>query len=149
MKALMGSILLISSVAFAQGTTAVVEFTGAKIFAPMKGSNTTAGYGVIKNISDKEVVLKIAKANPFKAVETHETTEKSGKMAMVKVDSFKIPAKGSLELKPGGNHIMLFDATREVKAGEDVVVQFMVDGKAIESKFKVEIRTDANPHANH
>lgn len=148
MKVLFSSLLFVSSIVFA-ASPSVVEISGAKIFAPMKGSNTTAGYGVIKNTSNKEIVLKVIKADPFKAIETHETKEKAGKMAMEKVASFKVPAMGSLELKPGGNHIMLFDATREVKAGEEVVVQFDIDGKTVDLKFKVENRAETNPHAHH
>jgi len=143
MKMLIRSVLVISifaSLSFAKDIGSAIEVTQAKIFAPMKGASVTAGYAVIKNISTQEVVLKVTKAEPFKAVETHETKEKAGKMAMEKVASFKIPALGSLELKPGGNHIMLFDATREVKAGETLVVRMEVDGKPVDVPFKVESR---------
>lgn len=129
-----------ASLAFAKDITPPIEVTQAKIFAPMKGASVTAGYAVIKNLSVKEVVLKVTKADPFKAVETHETKEKSGKMAMEKVASFKIPSLGSLELKPGGNHIMLFDATRDVKAGETILIRLDVDGKPVDIPFKVESR---------
>lgn len=151
MKFLIVSIWLASSLAFAKvkSISATVEVTGAKIFAPMKGSTATAGYAVIKNTSDKEVVLKVVKTEPFKAVETHQTKEKAGKMAMEKVESFKIPAQGSLELKPGGNHIMLFDPNREVKVGEELVVHFDIDGKTVESKFKVESRTEGATPGHH
>jgi copper(I)-binding protein len=39
-------------------------------------------------------------------------------MKMVQVDGFDVPAKGSLELKPGGNHIMLMDLAKQLKAGD-------------------------------
>lgn len=129
--------------------SSVIEVSEAKIFAPLKGTNTTAGYGTVKNLTDQEIELKISKVEPFKAVETHETKEKSGHMAMEKVESFKIPAKASFELKPGGNHIMLFDATREVKAGDELTVQFLVDGKPVDTKFKVETRTENSAHGGH
>lgn len=150
MKKIVFTVLFLSSAAFAKGTEGVLEFTNAKVFAPLKGTNATAGYGTIKNTTAQEVVLKLTKAEPFKAVETHQTKEKAGKMAMEKVESFKIPAQGSLELKPGGNHIMLFDPSREVKTGEQITVQFLVDGKPVEAKFKVEARVEgADSHAGH
>ena len=154
MKMLFGSILVISflslssAMSFAKDISPTIDITDAKIFAPMKGSNTTAGYGTIKNLSSNEVMVKVIEASPFKAVETHETKEKAGKMGMEKVASFKIPAKGILELKPGGNHIMLFDATREIKAGEELTIGFDVDGKRTNMKFKVESRTEA-AHDHH
>lgn len=149
MKILLSLIMVISSMAFAKDVAPVIEITQARVFAPMKGSNTTAGYGTIKNLSTKEVIVKVTGASPFKAVEAHETKEKAGKMAMEKVVSFKIPAQGTLELKPGGNHIMLFDATREVKAGEELTIAFDVDGQVVNMKFKVESRTEAAPTAHH
>lgn len=153
MKNWMMALVMIAGIsAFAKNakTNAVIEVKEAQIFAPLKGTNATAGYGKIHNLSDKEVTLKIVKADSFKAVETHVTKEKDGHMAMEKVESFKIPAKGSLELKQGGNHIMLFDATREFKAGEELNVQFTVDGKAVETKFKIVNRTEqASPHVGH
>ncbi len=146
MKLFFGMIVLFSTFAFAKDISPIVDITDAKVFAPMKGSNTTAGYGKIKNLTSKEVNLKILGASPFKAVETHETKEKAGKMTMEKVESFKIPARGTFELKPGGNHIMLFDATREVKSGEELMIDFEVDGQLVKLKFKVESRTEQSGH---
>lgn len=42
------------------------------------------------------------------AAETHESLEKNGMMTMVPhPDGFEVPAGGTLELQPGGKHIML------------------------------------------
>ena len=102
-----------------------LSFQDARIFVPSKGSVATAGYAVVKNNTEKEVSLIISKAEPFKAVETHMTVEKEGRMAMEKVDKFSVPAKGSLELKQGGNHIMLFEPSREIKVNEEIKVEFL------------------------
>ncbi|MCK6599413.1 MAG: copper chaperone PCu(A)C [Bdellovibrionaceae bacterium] len=114
----------------------LLSFQDARIFVPSKGSVATAGYAVVNNKSEKEVSLVISKAEPFKAVETHMTVEKEGRMAMEKVDKFLIPANGSLELKPGGNHIMLFEPSREIKVNEEIKVEFLVDGQNQEVPFK-------------
>lgn len=152
MKLFLSLAMIMSSVAFAKDIAPAIEITEAKIFAPMKGSNTTAGYGKIKNLSANEVVVKVTAASPFKAVETHETKEKDGKMSMEKVESFKIPARGTFELKPGGNHIMLFDSSREIKPGEELTIGFEVNGQAMQIKFKVENRSgtsQAAPSTHH
>lgn len=133
----------------ANGKEALVLSEG-KIFLPLKGSPATAGYGTFTNTSDKEVKLVINKAEPFKAVETHQTLEKDGKMAMEKVDTWTVPAKGTLELKQGGNHIMLFDPKRDVKLDETIKVRFKQDGKDKEYSFKVVPRVDsASEHHHH
>lgn len=41
-------------------------------------------------------------------VEMHETVNEGGVMKMKPVDSVDIPAKGKVEFKPGGKHLMLW-----------------------------------------
>lgn len=120
-----------------------------KIFLPLKGSPATAGYGTFANKTNKAVQLVIRKADPFKAVEMHRTLKKDGRMAMEKVDTWTVPANGTLELKPGGNHIMLFDPTREVKADEQIKVSFQQDGENTDFTFKVVPRAENSGHHSH
>lgn len=126
--------LICLGVNFAQ---AQLKFNDARIFAPLKGTNATAGYVVIKNEGKSDVTLTLKSVEKFKASETHETIEEAGKMAMKKVDSFIVPAGKELELKPGGRHLMLFDPTESIKEGQALVVSFLVNGKATDVKFKV------------
>lgn len=114
-----------------------LEITKSKIFAPLKGSNATAGYALIKNITNKDVQITLKKVSPFTAVELHETVQKDGRMAMQKVESLKIESGKSIELKQGGNHIMLFDPTKEVKDGDVLKVEFEISGKMESYDFKV------------
>ncbi len=125
-----------------------IKIENARIFLPMKGSNATAGYGKITNSSGKEVTFGFSKAEGFKAVELHESLEKDGRMAMQKIDALPIPAKGSAELKPGGHHLMLFDAAGEMKAGSSVNVTILVDGKPSVVPFKLAPR-EAKPSEEH
>lgn len=56
-------------------------------------------------------------------VEIHETSaDASGQMAMHPVEKIALPAGGSVELKPGGYHVMLIGLTGELKAGDKVEV---------------------------
>lgn len=117
-----------------------IEVTDARIFAPMKGSNATAGYAVIKNISQKSVTLVLKKAEPFQAAELHETIEKDGRMSMQRIEKLVIEAHHGFELKPGGNHIMLFDANKAVNENDVIHVQFDIDGHPETVDFKVILR---------
>nr|BFD68344.1 copper chaperone PCu(A)C [Bdellovibrio sp. HAGR004] len=142
--------LAFSPVAFAaKETKNSLNIIEARIFAPLKGSSATAGYGTFTNTTGKEVAVTIEKVEPFKAVEMHETIEKEGRMAMQKVEKLTIPAKGSVDLKPGGNHIMLFDPIREVKADETLKVTFKVNGKSETYDFKVIPRVKPEGHHHH
>ncbi len=138
--------LFVSSFVLASSAFAALKFQDARIFAPMKGSTITAGYVSIQNEGPAEVELSLKKVEKFKAFETHETVEEAGKMAMRKVDSFKIPAKGSLELQPGGKHLMLFDPTEAIKEGSSIKVHFLVNKKEEIVDFKVVSRTESAAH---
>ncbi len=118
------------------------------IFQPTKGSNATAGYGLLKNISTKEIKITVVSADGFKAVELHETVAEKGMMKMKKVESIQLSKDGTFELKPGGNHIMLFDPTKEFKDGDLIRVTFDVDKNQVTIPFAIKPRATA-PHGHH
>lgn len=126
-----------------------LTITDARIFAPMKGTNATAGYGVLKNDSPRAVSVVVGTADGFKATELHETKEQDGKMKMSKVEIMTINSKQSFEMKPGGHHIMLFDPTREIKEGDKIAVQIIVDGKKESYDFKVVPRVQKEEGHHH
>lgn len=65
-----------------------------------------------------------------------------GAMKMQPVDKVVIPAKGSVELKPGGYHIMLLDLAKPLVKGEsfDLTLTF---ASGATSTVKVEVRDQA------
>ncbi|MCK5724024.1 MAG: copper chaperone PCu(A)C, partial [Gammaproteobacteria bacterium] len=66
-----------------------------------------AGYMKINNLSNKDIKILSAKSDLFKRVEIHLTEMSDGMMRMIKQENLKIKAKGHIELKPGGLHMML------------------------------------------
>lgn len=57
--------------------------------------------------------------------EIHDVVkEKDGMTSMVRVDAVAIPAKGKVEFKPGGKHVMLFDLRRNLKPGDTIRLDF-------------------------
>lgn len=141
---------LLSPYASATNTSSsTLTITEARIFAPLKGSNATGGYGLITNTSSKTVVVKIENAEAFKAIELHETVEKNGRMAMQKIETLTLAPKQSFELKPGGHHIMLFDPVREMKVDELVKVTLRVDNKSESFDFKIVPRMKPASHPHH
>lgn len=127
----------------------LLTISDARIFAPIKGTNATAGYGVFTNNGPRAVSLVIGTVDGFKATELHETKEVDGKMKMSKVSIVTINSKQSFEMKPGGHHIMLFDATREIKEGDKLAVQFLVDGRKESYDFKVVPRVQKDEGHHH
>ena len=127
----------------------VIDISDARIFAPMKGSNATGGYVTFKNITKCPAVIMLKSAVPFKAVEMHETVHKDGRMAMQKIEQLSVDAGKSFELKPGAHHMMFFDATKEVKAGDTVQVTFLINGTEEKVDFKVVDRAAQKDEATH
>jgi len=130
-------LLFTASLGHAAPAVDTLEISQARIFAPIKGTNTTAGYATLKNNGTKAVVVTVVSADQFKQAEMHETKEVAGKMSMEKLEQLTLKPQEVFEFKPGGNHIMLFDALRPLKLDETLKVSFMVDGQKKSYDFKV------------
>lgn len=52
--------------------------------------------------------------------EASHTKQDGAKMTMKQVDSIAVPADGSVELRPGGYHVMLIGLKQQIEAGQKV-----------------------------
>jgi copper(I)-binding protein len=99
---------------------AQVEVEKPWIRATAPGAKTAAGYMTLRNKSAQPERL-VGAASPLAAkVETHIHVKDGEILRMREVKGFDVPAKGSLELKPGGAHLMLVDIKRPLKEGDKV-----------------------------
>jgi copper(I)-binding protein len=62
--------------------------------------------------------LIAADSMKFRAVEIHKVEMQGAVMKMTPVDAIDLPAGGTVELAPGGYHLMLFGAATEFKEGD-------------------------------
>ncbi|PPI00424.1 hypothetical protein C5C95_04945 [Rathayibacter sp. AY1B7] len=87
-------------------------------------SGMSAAFGELENSGTEDVTVVSATSAASSELELHETVaNESGEMVMrAKESGFTIPAGGSLELAPGGNHIMLMDLAAPIVAGDEVTV---------------------------
>lgn len=93
------------------------------IRATPPGAKTTAAYAKIINASDENDTLIAASSDVAKVVELHTVEMKDGMMRMHPVEGgIPVPAKGAVELKPGGYHIMFMGLKRSIAAGEEVSI---------------------------
>lgn len=86
-----------------------------------------AGYIVLVNGGKRPLRLVGASGADFDRIELHETQMADGTMKMVQHEAFDIPPGGKLELKPGGKHLMLFDPSRPLMAGDSTEVELEFD----------------------
>jgi copper(I)-binding protein len=106
------------NVAFTSDTF-TVDHAGARP-APLTGG-TGAVYFDLNNHGDATVTLMGAESPAAAAVELHTTINDNGVLRMRQlVDGIEIPPGGSLELTPGGMHLMLVDLAAPLVEGESL-----------------------------
>lgn len=103
------------------------------------GGSMSAAYMRISNSGSEPDRLRKASSDVANSVEIHVSEMKDGVMTMHPVESVEVPAKGQVELKPGGLHIMLIGITRDLAAGEKVKLSLDFE-KAGEIQIEAEVR---------
>lgn len=81
-----------------------------------------AGYMHISNNQNTEITIVSLQSKSFESIEIHQSMEVNGMMGMRPVDALSIPAGGSLELAPGGFHLMMMNPQEELVPGQKVTV---------------------------
>ena len=80
-------------------------------------------------------------------VELHRSTMEEGIHRMEKVESIVVPAGGTVELAPGGLHVMLIDLKFMLMAEETIPVTFTFERSgAITTGVSVEFRSGGDDH---
>ncbi len=89
----------------------------------------------------------VAASTPVAALaEIHEMSMDGDVMKMRAVAGIDLPPGQTVELKPGGYHVMLFELKQQLKPGDFVPVALVVqgkDGKRETVEFKAEVRAMA------
>jgi copper(I)-binding protein len=157
--ALLAAVLLVASViagcSGAGGSIKVSEPWARN--SPMVAA-AGAAYMMIENSGSAADALVGAASPAAKTVEVHETYEvespapsdatespaamespAGGMMGMRPIARLEVPAGGSVELKPGGYHIMLIDLNQELKVGDKIEITLKFE-KAGDVKVTAEVR---------
>lgn len=98
-------------------------------WAKAADSGMTAAFGTLVNDTDADITITSASSDASR-MELHEMAMgDDGQMVMrPKEGGFVVPAHGSLELAPGGQHVMFMDLTEALKPGADIDVTLIADG---------------------
>lgn len=96
--------------------------SGAWVRAMPPTQSMTAGYLTLDNPGDSTVTITGATADVSPRVEIHTTVTRDGMQRMQPVDSLDVAPGESIELAPGGYHLMLRDMPRMPSAGENVEI---------------------------
>ena len=118
MKKFVLSILSIAAVFGAD-----IEIEGAYARASIPNAPNSAAFFVIKNNSDKDIAITSANSDIAEKNELHTHIKENKMMKMMKIEKLVVPAKSSLELKSGGDHVMLIGLKKELKAGDEISLE--------------------------
>ena len=114
-------VLSIASIAAVFG--ADVEIDGAYARASIPNVPNSAAFFVIKNNSDKDIAITSANSDVAEKNELHTHIKENQMLKMMKIEKLVVPAKSSLELKSGGDHVMLMGLKKELKAGDEISLE--------------------------
>jgi len=103
----------------------------------------------------KDTRLVSASSPVTPVVEVHEMAMQDNVMRMRQIPALELPAGKTVELKPGGYHVMLLDLKQQVKEGDTVPLTLVFEGKdgtreTVEVKAPVRaLNASAQPAAGH
>lgn len=142
-KVMLVLVLLVGSVLAGcvgrQGPVITVENPWVR--TAMMADGNSAAYMVIKNNAGQADALIGAATDVAAAAELHEMVMEGDVMKMRPVagQRIEIPARGQVELKPGGLHVMLIGLKQKLDPGATVDLTLRFE-KAGEVRVKAEVR---------
>lgn len=105
-----------------------------------------AGYAVIRNVGDAPLRITGARSPDYGMVMLHHSRLAHGDSTMEMVEHLDIPPHGSVELAPGGYHLMLAQPTRAIKPGDQATITFeFADGAELQTDFSVRPANASGP----
>jgi len=128
---------------------AQVEVKSAWVRGTVAAQKTTGAYMEISSARDARLIG--TESTAAGAVEVHEMSMDKNVMRMRAVPKLDLPAGKTVELKPGGYHMMLIDLKRPLKKGDTVSLRLKIENKdktvsTVEVKAEVRDATAAPEH---
>ena len=129
----------------ASGTAAAqVQVKDAWARPALQGQTAT---GAFMSLMSSDGARLIGASSPVAGVvEIHEMVMEGSVMKMRAIPGLDLPPGRSVELKPGGYHVMLMDLKRPLKAGERVPVELRIetrDKRLVTQPIEIEVATRA------
>lgn len=145
--------LAVSAVSMAQSVTKsvktdAIKIEGAYTRATAPGQQVAGGFMKIDNKGNAADQLLSASSPAAGEVQLHEMAMDGNVMRMRQVKDIAVPAGGSVELKPGGYHLMFMNLKGPFAAGQTVPVKLKF-AKAGEVEVKMPVNAMGAQHNMH
>ncbi len=133
-KLLIASLLAVTASAWAQTTVKVEDAWVRGTVATQKAS------GAFMRLTPSANARLVAAESPVAGVvEIHEMAMNNDVMTMRQIPGVDLAAGRTMELKPGGYHVMLMDLKQQLKGGESVPITLVFEDEA-KKRFTQEIK---------
>ncbi len=100
--------------------------------------------GAFVTLHSTETAKVVAVRSPVaRSVEIHSSVMNGGVMSMHAIENLALPAGKSVELRPGGHHIMLMGLARPLVAGTRIPLALVIEdaaGKRTTVEFDAQVR---------
>lgn len=134
----------------AQAFAAGLEVRDGYVRELPPGQTTSAAFMELVNGSDKPIAIVGASSDAAATAELHSHTQRNGMLQMAPVRRLEIPARGRVQLAPGGYHLMLINLKRSLRAGDQVgITLFDEQGHFYKASVPVVKMVGAGPQHNH
>ena len=150
MNHLFRNLLLTLAIGGTAHAWAQVTAKEAWVRATVAQQKATGMFVQLQSVQDARLVG--AQSPVASVVEVHEMAMDGGVMKMRAVKALDLPAGKTVELKPGGYHVMLMDLKGQIKDGDTVPVTLTVeakDGKRQNIEVKASARSMGQPAMQH
>ncbi|MET3382850.1 copper chaperone PCu(A)C [Variovorax paradoxus] len=131
---------------------AQVTIKDAWVRATVPQQKATGAFMQLSAAKDTKLVSASSPVTPI--VEVHEMAMQDNVMRMRQIPALDLPAGKTVELKPGGYHVMLLDLKQQVKEGDTVPLTLVFEGQdgkreSVEVKAPVRALNAAAQPAGH
>jgi copper(I)-binding protein len=147
-RAVVAALISIISSGGAALAADAVSVSNPWVRATVPGQSVAGAY---MDIKAKARTALVAVESPVAGnAELHTMTMDGGVMKMRPLEKLELPANKTVNLKPGGYHVMLIDIKRELKAGERVPLTLTLqDQKGGKSTLQLDAEVRAAAAGGH
>ena len=132
--------------AHAAGT---LEITGPWVREAPPTSKVLAAYMSIKNTSGSAISIEGISSPDFGSAELHRSVIKDGIASMQHIKQLDIPVNESINLEPGGLHLMLFNPAHAMTAGDKVTLTIHLSNEICVTVSAAVVRQTGEDHSHH
>lgn len=98
-----------------------------------------AGYMILSNTGSSAISIQTIRSEAFSYIEIHRTVESDGMMSMEPISVLSIEANSSVQLEPGGLHLMMMQPAEPTRPGDIIRISIVFDDGSVQ-ELDMEVR---------